>query len=145
MENNNDNANKPKSVQDYIQSVRADDSIFKYLRALSSYYTKLIHITSYIFTVVYNCRIVSFIPTLKRFFTNRDKSSTIMADNGTIFVGTNTELKEFHAMTCKPGYALAEYSAFDAVTWKFLTVPSPNFVALWGTGLKHINTTLKEY
>ena len=55
--------------------------------------TKAIHLD-----FVTDLKSESFIATFKRLFSHRGKSSTIMADNGSTFMGNNNELKKLCAI-----------------------------------------------
>ncbi|XP_054711310.1 uncharacterized protein LOC129220901 [Uloborus diversus] len=101
--------------------------------------TKAIHLD-----IVTDLKSESFIATLKRFFARRGKSSTILTDNGTTFVGANTELKKLHALVKNPDDTLSDYLASEAIYWKFIPPRSPNFGGLWEAGVKSFKHHLKR-
>jgi hypothetical protein len=101
--------------------------------------TKAIHLD-----IVTDLKSDSFIATLKRFFARRGKSSTIMTDNGTTFVGANSELKKLHGLVNKPDNALTNYLESEAINWKFIPPQSPNFGGLWEAGVKSFKYHFKR-
>ncbi|XP_055944621.1 uncharacterized protein LOC129975584 [Argiope bruennichi] len=86
----------------------------------------------------------AFIATLKRFFSRRGKCSILYSDNGTNFIGSNTELQRLFKMVNNPDESLSGYMSNENVKWKFLPPRAPNFGGLWEAGVRSFKFHLKR-
>lgn len=86
----------------------------------------------------------AFLSTLRRFTSRRGKPLHIYSDNGTTFVGANTELQEFKKFINDTGESITENLANDGINWHFIPVHSPHFGGLWESGVKSSKFHLKR-
>lgn len=87
----------------------------------------------------------AFIAAYKRFTARRGNCVEIQSDNGTNFVGANSQLNKDVNMAIKQATAeVASIIANDGTTWKFIPVASPHFGGLWEAGVKAVKSHLKK-
>ena len=86
----------------------------------------------------------SFNAALKKFFSQRGKSTYLCTDNAKNFVVSNYELKRLFNLVKHPDEALCSYISQQKVQWKFVLPRASNFGGLWETGIKSIKQHLKR-
>jgi hypothetical protein len=94
--------------------------------------TKAIHLE-----LVSNLTSEAFTAALKRFIAKRGLIDNLYSDNGSNFVGTKRELKEFS----KSEEFLSQvhnYAAMMQFQWYFIPPNSPHFGGLWEAGVKSL-------
>ena len=82
----------------------------------------------------------AFIACLKRFFARPGQASTMHSDNGTNFVGANSELKKLYKEinSIQQSAKTKQYLAKKEVTWHFILPRAPQFGGSLGGGSKVI-------
>lgn len=98
--------------------------------------TKAVHLE-----LVTSLNTQSFLATLRRFISRRGKPQKIYSDNGTTFVGANSEFAKF-ILLCKDD--VTSYLAQDSIEWSFIPPYSPNFGGLWESGVRLTKFHLKR-
>ena len=76
----------------------------------------------------------AFLAALKRFFSRRGKSSSLISDNATDFVGASRELKQLQELHMSDEHNKAVQlflSQQPFVIWTFIPTRSPHFGGLW--------------
>lgn len=101
-----------------------------YIALFVCFLTKAIHLE-----LVSNLTTESFIACLRRFVSRRSKPSHIYSDNGTNFVGGNSELKILGDFLRKESNLKASIENMG-ITWHFIPPQSPHFRGLWEAGIK---------
>ncbi|GFW78089.1 integrase catalytic domain-containing protein [Trichonephila clavipes] len=84
------------------------------------------------------------IATLKRFMSRRGKCSKNFTDNGTNFVGANSQLKVFYKTLNFPDQNLAAYFTEEGIEWNFIPPRAPHMGSLWEAGIKSVKYHLKR-
>ncbi|XP_061724911.1 uncharacterized protein LOC133530870 [Cydia pomonella] len=107
-----------------------------YLCLFVCFFTKAVHLE-----VVSDLSTNSFILSLRRFISRRGKPKTIYCDNGTNFVGANSELQRMLKASQEPVNGFASSNGID---FKFSPAYSPNFGGLWEAGVKAAKFHLKR-
>lgn len=102
-----------------------------YLALFVCFSTKAVHLE-----LVSDLTSASFILALKRFMSRRGKPTRIYSDNGTNFVGANTELRDLGKFLINEKGAISETCANEGIDWRFIPVSSPHFGGLWEAGVK---------
>jgi Family of unknown function (DUF5641) len=86
----------------------------------------------------------AFLAAYKRFTACRGNCREIHSDNGTNFVGANTQLnKELNLAIKQATSEVASLIANDGTTWKFIPVATPHFGGLWEASVKAVKSHLK--
>lgn len=88
----------------------------------------------------------AFIAAFKRFIARRGVCSDIFSDNGTNFVGANTELKRLYDLF-KQEQEHSKISAFftdHSIRWHFIPPRAPLFGGLWEAGIKSVKQHLRR-
>ncbi|XP_066139158.1 uncharacterized protein [Euwallacea fornicatus] len=86
----------------------------------------------------------SFIMSLRRFASRWGMPSVIRSDNGTNFVGANSELRELGQFLENEESHLTCALAKAQFNWKFILAYSPHFGGLWEAGVKSAKYHLKR-
>lgn len=88
----------------------------------------------------------AFIAALRRFIARRGKPSLIRSDNGTNFVGANTELKQLAEFLedQKVQNIISKFCTSQRIQWKFIPQHSPHFGGLWEASVKSMKHHLKR-
>lgn len=110
-----------------------------YLAIFVCFVTKAVHLE-----LVTELSSQAFIATLKRFFSRRGNCRVLYSDNGTNFVGSNTELKRLFHVVKNPDENLSGYMSNENVEWRFLPPRAPNFGGLWEAGVRSFKYHLKR-
>lgn len=83
----------------------------------------------------------SFLATLRRFMARRGKCLNLYSDNGSNFVGANTELRDF---LLKTNNQISTDLCLDGITWHFIPPRAPHFGGLWEAGVKSTKYHIKR-
>ncbi|GJQ77878.1 hypothetical protein Trydic_g16131 [Trypoxylus dichotomus] len=78
----------------------------------------------------------SFLSVLHRFCARRGKPTVMYSDNGTNFVGTNSELSQLKTFFENSEYSIVQSLATEGIDWKFIPPSAPLFGGLWEAGVK---------
>ncbi|GJQ80629.1 hypothetical protein Trydic_g9215 [Trypoxylus dichotomus] len=78
----------------------------------------------------------SFLSVLHRFCARRGKPTVMYSDNGTNFVGTNSELSQLKTFFENSEYSIVQSLATEGIDWKFIPPNAPHFGGLWEAGVK---------
>lgn len=120
---------------DYAGPIRVRESKIRRARKFNCYIaificfcTKAIHLE-----IVMDLTSESFIAALRRFCARRGKPSEIFSDNGTNFIGAESELERFLK---KGKFDVTEFAENYGVNWHFIPPSSPHFGGLWEAGVK---------
>ena len=95
--------------------------------------TKAVH-----FELVSDLTTEAFLAALKRFFSRRGKSSTLLSDNATNFVGASREIKELHALLTDDEHneRVLKFLSNEGIKWSFIPPGAPHFGGLWEAAVK---------
>lgn len=101
--------------------------------------TKAVHIE-----LVSNLSTEAFLAALKRLLSRRGSISNIYSDNGTQFVGANTELKKLRLQlqSQMKNENVKAYLANNDIKWHFIPPRSPHFGGLWEAAVKSVKLHL---
>lgn len=86
----------------------------------------------------------AFLASLKRFTARRGKPINIYSDNGTNFVGANTELKNLYNFIKGNSDTIQSECRNEQIQWHFIPPRAPNFGGLWEAGVKNIKYHLRR-
>ena len=88
----------------------------------------------------------AFIADLRRFIARRGYLTLIWSDNGTNFVGANSELKELHTFLSqqKTVTAVSEFCTSHRIEWRFIPGRTPHFCGLWEVAVKSTKKHLRR-
>ena len=88
----------------------------------------------------------AFIACLRRFIARRGKPSVLMSENGTNFVGSNRELKEFakFLVSQKTKGEVSDFCSSQNIEWKFIPERAPHFGGLWKAAVKSMKLHLRK-
>ncbi|GJQ77806.1 hypothetical protein Trydic_g4703, partial [Trypoxylus dichotomus] len=120
---------------DYFGPVHIRDSMKRKHNLIKAYgavfvcfATKAVHVE-----LVGNLSTEAFLAALKRFVARRGSISNIYSDNGTQFIGANTELKKLlkQLQTQTQTEQVKAYMAHNGTRWHFIPPRSPHFGGLW--------------
>ncbi|GJQ79779.1 hypothetical protein Trydic_g19269, partial [Trypoxylus dichotomus] len=120
---------------DYFGPVHIRDSMKRKYNLIKAYgavfvcfATKAVHVE-----LVGNLSTEAFLAALKRFVARRGSISNIYSDNGTQFIGANTELKKLlkQLQTQTQTEQVKAYMAHNGIRWHFIPPRSPHFGGLW--------------
>lgn len=78
----------------------------------------------------------AFIAAFRRFVARRGKPSNVYSDNGTNFVGANSELRELSQFLKSQEHSLQDSISNIGVNWHFIPAFSPHFGGIWEAGVK---------
>ncbi|GJQ67568.1 hypothetical protein Trydic_g8378 [Trypoxylus dichotomus] len=78
----------------------------------------------------------SFLSVLHRFCARRGKPTIMYSDNGTKFVGTNSELSQLKTFFENTEYSIVQSLATERIDWKFIPPSAPHFGGFWEAGVK---------
>lgn len=113
---------------------------FKEIKAYISLFvcfaTKAIHLE-----VVTDLTSDCFLASLRRFISRRGKPHEIHSDNGTTYVGANSELRRFFLTN---GAKIHDALLSDNIQWSFITPRAPHQGGLWEAGVKSVKYHLKR-
>ncbi|GJQ75152.1 hypothetical protein Trydic_g5302 [Trypoxylus dichotomus] len=119
---------------DYFGPVHIRDSMKRKHNLIKAYgavfvcfATKAIHVE-----LVGNLSTEAFLAALKRFVARKGSISNIYSDNGTQFIGANTELKKLlkQLQTQTQTEQVKAYMAHNGIRWHFIPPRSPHFGGL---------------
>ncbi|XP_047105115.1 uncharacterized protein LOC124768933 [Schistocerca piceifrons] len=84
----------------------------------------------------------SVLVALRRFIARRGKPSHMYSDNGTTFVGADSELKRFlsNDVTVE---SVVNFSTSEGISWRLTPPRAPHFGGLWEAGIKCMKSHLK--
>ncbi|GFX88857.1 integrase catalytic domain-containing protein [Trichonephila clavipes] len=96
--------------------------------------------------IVSNLSTEAFIGSLKRFISRRGRPSDIFSDNGTNFVGANTEFRKILKGLIKKESSekFEDFLASESIQWHFNPPATPHFGGLWEAGVKSLKNHLKR-
>ncbi|XP_046601949.1 uncharacterized protein LOC124295568 [Neodiprion lecontei] len=88
----------------------------------------------------------AFIAALRRFVSRRGIPGHIYSDNGTNFVGANSQLREFYAVRESEDFRsqLYEFTSTRKIEWHFNPPLSPHFGGIWEAAVKSCKHHLKH-
>ncbi|XP_046590191.1 uncharacterized protein LOC124293393 isoform X2 [Neodiprion lecontei] len=88
----------------------------------------------------------AFIAALRRFVSRRGIPGHIYSDNGTNFVGANSQLREFYAVRESEDFRsqLYEFTSTRKIEWHFNPPLSPHFGGIWEAAVKSCKHHLKR-
>lgn len=87
----------------------------------------------------------AFIAALRRFSSQRGRSTTIFCDNATNFVGSKNEIKHLiNEYTRQIEPDVLKFCDMEQVEWKFIPPRSPNFGGIWEAGIKSVKYHMKR-
>jgi hypothetical protein len=111
-------------------NTRSKTTTICYIAFLICMATKAIHLE-----LLFHLTSEAFIAALKRFISRRGLMDHLYSDNGSNFVGANTELKEFFQ---SEEFLMQErdYAAKTQFKWHFIPPNSPHFGGLWEASVK---------
>lgn len=115
-----------------VSKGRGNKSYKGYLALFICLATKAIHIE-----VVSDLTSVAFIAALKRFIARRGLCANIYCDNGTNFIGAQSELQQHND-------AVENDLASHGIQWHFIPPLSPHFGGLWEAGVKSMKHHLRR-
>ncbi|GJQ70763.1 hypothetical protein Trydic_g23054, partial [Trypoxylus dichotomus] len=133
---------------DYFGPVHIRDSMKRKHNLIKAYgavfvcfATKAVHVE-----LVGNLSTEAFLAALKRFVARRGSISNIYSDNGTQFIGANTELKKLlkQLQTQTQTEQVKAYMAHNGLRWHFIPPRSPHFGGLWEAAVKSVKTHLTK-
>lgn len=110
-----------------------------YIAVFVCFSTKAIHLE-----LVTELTKEAFIATFRRFVARRGKPNKMFSDNGTNFVGANSELEALGKFLQESSDNLSELIANQGVEWHFIPAFSPHFGGLWEAGVKSCKVHLKR-
>ena len=122
-----------------IGSIRKPTIVKGYICIFVCLSVKAVHID-----VVTDLTTEAFITCLRRFVSRRGTPSLIMSDNGTNFVGANSELRALYKLLEDQQNCLADFCSSQRITWKFIPERSPHFGGLWEASVKTAKSHLKR-
>lgn len=122
-------------------SVRSKITIKCYIAVFICLATKAIHLE-----LVTGLTSEAFIAALRRFTARRGKCLHLYSDNGTNFVGANSELKDLQALFNSEQHQnkLASYAASEEMEWHFIPPLAPHFGGLWEASVKSFKYHFKR-
>lgn len=85
-----------------------------------------------------------FLAALKRFVARRGRPQKIYSDNGTTFVGANSEMTSFYNFLKLQSEKIQSYSSNEGIRWSFIPARSPHFGGIWEAGVKSVKANLKR-
>ncbi|XP_058797621.1 uncharacterized protein LOC131667864 [Phymastichus coffea] len=91
-----------------------------------------------------------FLACFRRFVATHGKPTTMYSDNGTNFVGANSELQRIYQLHNSPEFkdAIQSFAAAERIEWNFNPPLSPYFGGLWEAAVKsfkhHLNRVVKD-
>ncbi|XP_045462033.1 uncharacterized protein LOC123672092 [Harmonia axyridis] len=83
----------------------------------------------------------AFLAVFKRFVARRGRPLHLFSDNGTTFIGANSEIQSFLK---KNNAKISDSLAKDNITWHFMPPRAPNFGGLWESGVRSFKFHLKR-
>ncbi|XP_015125115.1 uncharacterized protein LOC107046906 [Diachasma alloeum] len=88
----------------------------------------------------------AFIGALRRFIGRRGRPILIQSDNGTNFVGANSEMKNIVAelQTPKSQYKITSELSAKGINWRFSPPQSPHFGGIWEAAVKSFKHHLRR-
>lgn len=86
----------------------------------------------------------AFLATFRRFISRRGKPSVVYSDNGKIFLGATSQLKELGQFLSKNHSALNDMVVNDGIQWNFIPANSPHFGGLWEAGVRSTKHHLRR-
>nr|CAI5835987.1 unnamed protein product [Callosobruchus analis] len=86
----------------------------------------------------------TFILALRRFVARRGKPKQINSDNGSNFIGANSELKELSSFLRKHSSSIIDACSEYDIEWRFIPAHSPHFGGLWEAGVKSVKHHLRR-
>ncbi|XP_058809943.1 uncharacterized protein LOC131675115 [Phymastichus coffea] len=107
--------------------------------------TKAVHIE-----VASDLSAEGFLACFRRFVATHGKPTTMYSDNGTNFVGANSELQRIYQLHDSPEFkdAIQTFAAAERIEWNFNPPLSPHFGGLWEAAVKsfkhHLNRVIKD-
>lgn len=110
-----------------------------YLCLFICFTTKCVHLE-----LVTDLSTETFLLAFRRFVSRRGKPLEVYSDNGTNFVGANSELFALGRFLKSNSSKIAEGVANDGVNWHFIPAHSPHFGGLWEAGIKSSKYHLKR-
>lgn len=86
----------------------------------------------------------AFMSALRRFISRRGRPAKFYSDNGTNFIGANSEIKELFNLLRKNKEVIAHKLSDQSIDWNFIPACSPLFGGLWEAGVKSVKSHLKK-
>ncbi|XP_029670169.1 uncharacterized protein LOC115239664 [Formica exsecta] len=86
----------------------------------------------------------AFLAALRRFTSRRGLCQTIYSDCGTTFVGADTQLRAFFAVSSPEQRAIVRQLAADRITWRFNPPSAPHFGGIWEAAVKSFKHHLRR-
>lgn len=110
-----------------------------YVALYVCFLTKAVHLE-----LVTDLTAASFILSLRRFCSRRGAPSVVFSDNGSNFIGAQSELKELGIFIRDHELTLTSGLCKEEVDWHFIPPQSPHFGGLWEAGVKTMKHHLKR-
>ncbi|XP_048525510.1 uncharacterized protein LOC109533039 [Dendroctonus ponderosae] len=110
-----------------------------YLCLFVCFSTKSVHLE-----LVTDLTTEAFILAFRRFVARRGKPLHVYSDNGTNFVGANSEFLELGKFLQLNNSLISESNANEGINWHFIPSHSPHFGGLWEAGIKSSKYHLKR-
>lgn len=103
--------------------------------------TKALHLE-----LVGDCSTDAFLSAYKRFTARRGHCSNIYCDNGTNFVGANSELQKIKALITNQKHQdiVSKHGSLYGTTFHFIPPGAPNFGGIWEAGVKAVKFHLRR-
>lgn len=120
--------------------VRTQKTLKTYVALFICLRTRAVHLE-----LVSSLSSVAFIAALRRFSSQRGRSTTIYCDNGTNFVGSKSEIQALtDKFNCQVEPAVRDFCVLEGTEWKFIPPRSPNFGGIWEAGIKSVKHHMKR-
>lgn len=110
---------------------RGSKTIKSYLCLFICFATKAVHLE-----LVTDLSTETFLMAFRRFVARRGKPLHVYSDNGTNFVGAQSELRELGTFLKEQSSAIPESVTSEGINWHFIPAHSPHFGGLWEAGIK---------
>lgn len=110
-----------------------------YICVFVCFCTKAVHLE-----LVSDLSTQAFLLSIKRFIARRGKPLKVFADNGSTFVGANSELRSLGQFLKSARSNIIEHLASDNISWRFIPARSPHFGGLWEASVKSVKYHLKR-
>ncbi len=85
----------------------------------------------------------AFLAAFRRFISRRGCPSMMWSDQGSNFVGTNSDLKDLSENKINLG-AISELCSSQKIKWRFIPERAPHFGGIWESNVKSVKSHLKR-
>ncbi|XP_072400764.1 uncharacterized protein [Diabrotica undecimpunctata] len=118
---------------------RGSQIIKCYICLFVCFSTKALHLE-----VVSDLTSEAWIACFRRFVARRDKPLKIYSDNGSNYIGANTELKELQKFLELESQTISNTLGNEGIQWQFIPARAPNFGGLWEAAVKSCKHHLRR-